>query len=120
MKMKIHRNRGSWYGRVNNDPEVLPIGHSTCFDYPNRKYVDDGCREPKGTPISEKWLRWIDAVKASKCMIIQKTKVGPDKDANGYLMKHCVGYVGVFYVDNVQLDENRVFSCDIVGRRRYE
>jgi hypothetical protein len=50
-------------------------------------------------------------------MIIQKTKVGPDTDKDGYLMNHCDGYVGVFFVDNVVLDANNVFSCDIVGRR---
>ena len=48
---------------------------------------------------------------------LQETKIGPDKGADGYPMNHCVGYIGVFFVDNVQLDENRVFSCDVIGRR---
>jgi hypothetical protein len=117
MEMKIVRNRGSWYGKINGKDQELPIGHSTCVDWANKRYVDRGCREPKGTPVDPKWLRWIDAVRTAGCMIIQETKVGPDKGADGYPMNHCVGYIGAFFVDNVQLDENRVFSCDIVRRR---
>jgi hypothetical protein len=40
MQMKIVRNRGSWYGKVNGEDQERPIGHSTCVDWANKRYVD--------------------------------------------------------------------------------
>jgi hypothetical protein len=117
--MKITRNRGAWYGRVERVDYDLPIGHS-CFITRDRHYVDNGCLEPIGVPVNPRWLQWIMDVRAAGVMIIQQTKIGPDVDKLGRLMKHCTGYTGVFAVQNVRFDEDgdRVFTCEFVSRIR--
>jgi hypothetical protein len=113
--IKIIRGRGSWYGHEASENEELPIGHSTKLNAAKTRYVDDG-NEPQGVRCSERWVRWAEVVKAKGRMIIQITVEGPDLNAQGYPMGHCVGYLGIATVANVKFDPCNLprFSCDIV------
>jgi hypothetical protein len=117
--MKITRYRGQWYGTVEGMDHDLPIGHS-CYITREKRYVDNGCLEPVGTPVNPRWLKWINDVRVAGVLIIQQTKIGPDVDKLGRPMKHCTGYTGVFAVQNVRFDEDgdRVFTCELVSRIR--
>ena len=109
-KMKITRIGRSWHCRI-NDKGRFPVGHNTCMREDGR-YIDRG----QVKPFAPRWRRWAADVEETKCMVVQEDKWGPDKAANGFLMCHCVGYIGVFLVDNVVFDDEEGFSCDFVGR----
>lgn len=112
---KVERNRGSWYGKWRGKIDIsdieLPVGHST-YMRPGGRYVDPG----GARPFNQKWRTWAADVKRVKMMIIQKDKLGPELDVNGVPIHHCIGYVGVFEVDNVVFDEEKGFSCDLIRR----
>ena len=107
--MKVERNRGSWHGKV---ALKLPVGHSTFMTADGLRYVDPG----QVKPFHPRWRRWASDVAEIGIMIIQKDKLGPELDSNGFPMCHSVGYLGVYLVDNVKFDDENGFSCDLVRR----
>jgi hypothetical protein len=113
------RYHGAWYGVL--DGEDLPVGHDTCCNEDFTRYVDRGCREPLGTPVNQRWLNWMDAVRKKKRIVIQKTVETGEINRDGYPVSQCVDYVGLFAVENgVQFDKNgdRVLSFDLKLIRR--
>ena len=113
------RYHGVWNGVL--DGEDLPVGHNTCCFDDCTRYEDDGCREPIGTPINPRWRNWINAVRTKKRIIIQITVETGELDRDGYPVKQCVGYIGLFAVENVKLDEKdgkRVLTFDLILIRR--
>jgi hypothetical protein len=75
-------------------------------------------QEPVGTSPHPKFMKWIDDVKACGAMIVQRTQVGPEINQDGHPRPRCVGYIGVFFVDNVVWDPTNTFTCDLVGKHK--
>ena len=84
----------------------VPVGHSTNTDQKNNRYFDASDGRP-----SPRWRRWIEDVKTAGCMVIQKSKL--ELRSDGRPVVHCVGYLGLYKVADVEFSKAGVFSCKI-------
>ncbi len=63
------------------------------------------------TRVTAGLLRGGDDVKTAGCMVIQKSKL--ELRSDGRPVVHCVGYLGLYKVTDVEFSKAGVFSCKI-------
>jgi hypothetical protein len=114
MGVRIQGHRGSWYATVHGS-EQIPVLHNRHMDWKTRHYRDTKI-EPEGVSPSPRWLQLIEDVKRLKQVVIQD-EVVRGETVDGRPMTHRLGYVGLFFIENVDWD-GTALSFDVVGRRK--
>jgi hypothetical protein len=93
---------GSWYAKVRWDDgtaERLSVAHATFSN--GKTYHDPLEWGPNGSQralASAKMQRWVETVKKTKKVVLQKDAFGEDGNFTR------IGYVGVYDVDDVTID----------------
>jgi hypothetical protein len=114
------RTQGDWYGVFRG--EYLPVGHHFCLSADKQHYIDNGQRHT--LPLSqiapsEEYLSWIKLLRNAKSMIVEWSEMLPEWNEYGCRKVQCLGYIGVFYVNAIDYDENRtrILRCEL-GQQR--
>jgi hypothetical protein len=95
--LKAKGQQGSWFADVAG--ESIPCVHDYHCTWKEGAYYN----QPSKTPSVPRYAKYAEAIREAGYVIVAKDAV--TKDENGDLSYKRIGYVGVFTVENVELDE---------------